>query len=811
MLWFPYLAVALYLVTNVALVSTVDVPLAVLVPLDDPYFVYLGYLENFSSGITVPVALAMNSFQVYQCSGASTTPELSNKDMFPYFLGPVPSDENQGKALVKLLAFFQWRKVALITVNTSYGIGGETPYNLSRVSYRLQQEKTSPSSATKPTTEALRTLDSKWIPYKDSDARVIVVIGYDIDTINILRAASKRHLVGPEYVWIGTDAVQTMFNLLYDSETRGSFSDEDRRISEGMMFTVPSERGGKGWDIFNKRYESLVGELPMPYSYFYRDCLLTFALGIKRSIGNGRAPSNITSLFSSMSRSTFTNVTFEGASGLVMFDDKGDRLSNYLVQNIVRGKLVESIQIVGENFTIQVLQEVVFAGGATSPPPDGKILMREVIERTSTIGVVIIIFHIMGILSCFAAGVVIVLNRATTPIRQTSMLFLLIEGTGIAIVYGSVYGWIGRFEDSKLACLAQQWLGWIGFSTVMQAVIPRCWRIYCIFENNRLQNASYLRDHLLYGSSIWFTVINVILLTTWSVMDPLRPTMVTVDDRSLFHYECQSRSLYLQEAFTIALLVYNGVLLSIAILLAYVSRKVLSSYRETAYILYGAQNILLCSVLVIGLVYGASRSGAYIIASATLLTKESLLKLRGSGEQMGSEVDVKDSLDFNSDTLGPVEITIPVKDGSRVLATWEKKMVIYHPITRNFGIVDTKTMVGELAIFSSSVNIQKSTTYPDCLDIRFGSKYRVLQFSSAAHLDKFQQLIAPGLKVGARVTGFGEDLTRLRRGLQMDLGLVQDLAKEESWFRQQCYHQLWDLPPTPFEAYSSKAARHPVS
>ncbi|KAJ3215009.1 hypothetical protein HDU67_000962 [Dinochytrium kinnereticum] len=305
-----------------------------------------------------------------------------------------------------------------------------------------------------------------------------------------------------------------------------------------------------------------------------------------------------------------------------------------------------------------------------------------------------------------------------------------------------------------------------------------------------------LRDPILFSYSICFTIINLILLSTWYAIDPLLATKITNEDSGTYHYECRSKSSSIQESFTITLLIYNGLLLSIAIFLAYASKKVLSSYRETAYILYGAQNIFICCIVVLGLVYGVSR-GAYLsvlylrlvltwisttfvfgvtmarIASATLVSKESVIKLFSTRDnssnkrdsETGSELQQKsaDLPELAGDAVKQVELTLPVKDGSRALSTWKKKLVIYNTVSRNFEILDPKTLVGEAAVFNSTVSISKSVVYTDCLDVRYGTRYRILQFQNSVMAERFLALTMPGLKVGLRVSGLGDDPTRLKR------------------------------------------------
>ncbi|KAJ3104204.1 hypothetical protein HDU97_009459 [Phlyctochytrium planicorne] len=735
-------------------------------------------IGEYSSGVTVPIALAMSAFKVFQCSGASTSPDLSNKALFPFFFRTVPSDHFQGQALVKIMQHYNWNKAALITINSAYGVGVVTSFLTAANDVNitiLRNEAFNPGD---------RDYHLQMQSIRQSDARVMIVIGYDLETIDILKEADKNKLIGPDYVWIGTDAVQSVYNILQGQE----YSDKDRNLIEGMIFTAPEEKGNSPWISLNERYFSQFQDLPEQYSYSYRDCMLTVALGLKSLIQRGYSLESIQS--KNFNLSTFTSIKFEGSSGPMQFDEFGDSLPRYIVSNVVKGKLLDSIEISGGNFNFTSIKEVVFNGGSTFPPPDSKILVRELIERTSSIGKAVVSLYCAGMICCLLACCVIIINRNTPPIRQTSLLFLLIEALGLLTVLFSHQGWLGKYEELNL-CVIQQWVPWVGFSLVMQAVIPRCFRIFVIFENFRLENALNLRNDRLFLFSLPITLINLGILAAWEIADPLRPRKVGDESSGRYHMECQSRSFAVQEAFSITLIVYNGLLLGLATFMAYATRNALSSYRETAFILYGAQNILLSSVVVIGLVYGISKDAFFKhghlrfynmfkvgrISLATLLSRESAIRLLSTDVSIGKKSEYMEGIglkfseaDMDSDSCGHIEFVIPVKDGSRAFSTWKKKVVVYNPRSRHFGLLDNQTMVGEAAVLNSTVAITKSTTFADCVDLRYGSRYRILQFWNEKSADKFLELTGPGLKVGKRLSGLlasGEDLSRLRDGLRI--------------------------------------------
>ena len=57
-----------------------------------------------------------------QVSFFSTSPELSNKQRFEYFLRTVPSDTNQADAMVQIILQLKWTYISILYEESNYGI-----------------------------------------------------------------------------------------------------------------------------------------------------------------------------------------------------------------------------------------------------------------------------------------------------------------------------------------------------------------------------------------------------------------------------------------------------------------------------------------------------------------------------------------------------------------------------------------------------------------------------------------------------------------------------------------------------------------
>ncbi|CAL1263630.1 unnamed protein product, partial [Larinioides sclopetarius] len=73
-----------------------------------------GVLGAASSVTSIQVANLLRLFKIPQVSFFSTSPELSNKKRFEYFLRTVPSDTNQADAMVQIVMRLNWTYISIL-------------------------------------------------------------------------------------------------------------------------------------------------------------------------------------------------------------------------------------------------------------------------------------------------------------------------------------------------------------------------------------------------------------------------------------------------------------------------------------------------------------------------------------------------------------------------------------------------------------------------------------------------------------------------------------------------------------------------
>lgn len=150
------------------------------------------------------VASLLRLFDVPQVSYAATSAELSNKDRFEYFARTVPPDSFQARAMLDIVHFMNWTALFAVHSRGSYGEQGILIFE--RYSYQsnvciAQQYQLQPDYTTEDYDEIFDSfLDEK-------DVRVVVMFCNAEDLRSMLLAAKRAQERGnkKEFIWLASD------------------------------------------------------------------------------------------------------------------------------------------------------------------------------------------------------------------------------------------------------------------------------------------------------------------------------------------------------------------------------------------------------------------------------------------------------------------------------------------------------------------------------------------------------------------------------------------------------------------------------
>ncbi|RDD35799.1 Gamma-aminobutyric acid type B receptor subunit 2, partial [Trichoplax sp. H2] len=198
---------------------------------------------------------------------------------------------------------------------------------------------------------------------------------------------------------------------------------------------------------------------------------------------------------------------------------------------------------------------------------------------------------------------------------------------GCILLYSSniISGTISIISSATL-CMLAPWLTIIGFATVSGSMFAKTYRAYKILTSRKRINP--IHDYHLYGIVTVLILMETMVLTTWTVMDPMKPeyrilprqtspnnSFIILVPRLL---ECSCKNFVIWLAIILTL---NAFVLIFGAFLAYEARNIkLSVMNESKQIALCIYNVALLCIIVIPISFFLpNTSGETYIASSGLI------------------------------------------------------------------------------------------------------------------------------------------------------------------------------------------------
>ena len=328
---------------------------------------------NYSSQSAI-ISKFLGLFQIPVLSTYATSDELSDKTQFPYFMRLVPPDAFQALALVDILEHFGWSYVSLLHSGGNYGDNGARQIEVLTkargiclaVNQRLSSDFTD---------EDIENIIGKIRSNKNAHVVVLFLEGYDVK--KLLTLVKKLDLKN-EFVWIASDTFISINGLDIADVAAGSifighshprvpaFEEYIQGLSwrnssnpwlplvfqnaYGCSWTSenPSPNGTSQNSVHNHPCESheTLREVTESHSWAGPvrriDGFLVYAKALHELISD-RCPWMFRKDFSrnfsdcvdgSLLLQYMRNVSFDGYSGPLSFDEKGDRQGAYGIHQV---------------------------------------------------------------------------------------------------------------------------------------------------------------------------------------------------------------------------------------------------------------------------------------------------------------------------------------------------------------------------------------------------------------------------------------------------------------------------------------------
>ncbi|KAJ3202433.1 hypothetical protein HDU67_000568, partial [Dinochytrium kinnereticum] len=192
------------------------------------------------SSMTQALSPVMDAYNIPVCDGASTSPRLSDRTMYPNFFRPVPQDNQQAFAVVEFVASQGWSEIAVIASQDSYG------QNLANEVSSLALNRSITVVVRENYFTGLSDYSQTISSVRDSLARIIIYCGTYTEFVVMARNAQTAGIYGEGYAWITTDAVKLV----------SSYSSDDVLFINGAINVFPREGKGDVYAAFLRSWKA---------------------------------------------------------------------------------------------------------------------------------------------------------------------------------------------------------------------------------------------------------------------------------------------------------------------------------------------------------------------------------------------------------------------------------------------------------------------------------------------------------------------------------------------------------------------------
>ncbi len=301
------------------------------------------------SAISLKASEVLVPANIVLISASSTTPLLSTASDDGLVFRTCPSDALQGKLLAKRARMLGHSRVALVYLPGAYGEGLASAFSQAFVAAGgqapafNQQYTTGQSSYT----TLLRDLYQAYATPPDA----VVLVAYPLDGAQIVNDYN-RSFSDKQSFWFFTDATEDVAFVSAVTGSGFSFNHEG---------TGPGTPSGASYDAFRDAYHAQFGEWPQAGSFAVNAYDAVFLVALAMEAGGASTSAAVKAQLTGVSRGGTAygpsqyaqavqalhegkDINFDGASGVVDFDDAGDVVAPYHLWRVESGALRVTVQ-----------------------------------------------------------------------------------------------------------------------------------------------------------------------------------------------------------------------------------------------------------------------------------------------------------------------------------------------------------------------------------------------------------------------------------------------------------------------------------
>eukprot|EP01129_Flabellula_baltica_P008338 TRINITY_DN3300_c0_g1_i1.p1 TRINITY_DN3300_c0_g1~~TRINITY_DN3300_c0_g1_i1.p1 ORF type:complete len:1002 (+),score=174.15 TRINITY_DN3300_c0_g1_i1:215-3220(+) len=549
---------------------------------------YMFVVGGGCSVVSQPLAQFTATTNMSMISWGSTSPSLSDKDLYPFFLRTVPPDTYQGRAWYILVKHFGWTRVATINSNEDlhallvkeFTDKAENDNNL-----QIITQEVFPGSTIFNISSQLKNIQSK-------GARIILLACYQGDAVQILEQAYGLGMTGQNgYIWIGTDSwfSQELIEIVQDKW-------------QGIIGLTPSlGTSEKAENFWNNMYAQFSDYTFPKYTYTETiyDATYAYAYAL-HSLLEVEGQSYFSSdrvrglVFDRVKKSEF-----EGVNGQISFNDVGDRVMNYDVLNLV-GEDYRDVGLVNSVDESMTSSTVYWGTGLVTTPSDSPI--RETVQVSTGLIVFFLALAGIGLLGTIGFTVSLIHFRKHEVFVAARVIFCAILLVCGILAYSYVF--LNTFV-SDITCWLSPWFFHVPLVLALACILSKAWRVYLIFIKNKkkLRVVKITDERLLLWISVFLT-ITILYLLIAIIFNPYVATFIENENNpeEQFHLCMLRDSDSVLYYWPVVLFIAELVLIFVSAILGYLTRKVeLLHYNESSFLGICAYNLFFTAAILVPL------------------------------------------------------------------------------------------------------------------------------------------------------------------------------------------------------------------
>ncbi|CAL1535774.1 unnamed protein product, partial [Lymnaea stagnalis] len=488
----------------------------------------------------------------------------------------------------------------------------------------------------------LEQVSEHMIRLKQYDARIIMAAFRSNTAPYIFCQAYKHGLYGKSYQWILTGPsmydnwIRSFFTAVSQNKskidcTRDEIVEASRNylvvddvyLRPDLDTLTISGKTAAEYDVlanaFAKKSKVLISRTH-PYGY---DAAWALALTLnmtQQKLSTGILGSKTSLADFNYSRSdmfdlillSFQEVTFEGVSGTVSFNNHGQRVGPHQIAQFHN----DSKTVVGNmNDLDELIWKVptpsLFEGGR--PPRDRfRYIFKKLPPERSAV-IVVLVINTIGLIVAIGFLLFNIIYRNNKHIKMSSPSINNIIVMGCLFTYVFVYVltadyacWLSGSDD--VICMVRLWLACIGFTLSFGALFAKTWRVHALFRNNQIKR-KIIKDSQLFGQVMVLVLVDMAILVPWSTLFALikeeyqiKTEGQSTDEQITYTYTvCTHRY---EVYWYMAEYVYKGLLLVFGAFLAWETRMVtIPALNDSKLIGFCIYNIAIVCALVVPVTY----------------------------------------------------------------------------------------------------------------------------------------------------------------------------------------------------------------